>query len=104
MKPLLDARVAFGDPEIVGLITKADQIRVLESLGWQCRLCFLGVDGEIWVKTFAGEDEESEILVVGEKPNDRVARIGELIHSLARLEKIPVLRLILMLLPGLPIS
>lgn len=104
MKPLLDARVAIGDPEIVGLVTKEDQARVLTRLGWRCRLCFVGVDGEIWVKAFDGEEEESQILVVGAKPSDRVARIGELIHDLARLEKIPVLRLVLELIPGLPID
>lgn len=103
-KSLLDARVAFGDAEIIESITLADQARVLESLGWHRQFCTIPLRCECWEKQFASDDEPHQAMACSERARDRIPRIGEFLHALSRAEGIPVLRVVLMLLPELPID
>jgi hypothetical protein len=103
MKKLLDARVTFGDPDILDLVTKADMVRLLSGHGWSKDPAALPFGCELWKKLIDRDGEAVELLLV-DRTSDRIARIGELVHRFHLAENIPTLRVITELLPQLPIG
>lgn len=103
VRSLLDARVAFRDPDIARLVTYEDQRRALQSLGWNHSGVYNRF-AQIWTKEKNPVDPDSQLLVITGDPADKAARICELISRIAEIEQIPALRVVMMLLPDLLIS
>jgi hypothetical protein len=101
MPSLLDASVEFRDNEIAASVRYEDQIRVLRSLGWVSRGC-VGRFVEIWQKETL-DAGIFEVHAIHGEPSDKSLLIRTMIRVISAAEDIPPLRVVLLLLPDLPV-